>query len=193
MTNYLPLINLLKQANTKLKRPKIRLLLEDEKQFVVKLAGETSRNKGAVYLCGEDYGDYYGKIMPHNPEHISWATFPNKELKAQIVKALTNFIQNPAETANVYGKVTSNCCFCGLTLTAEESVTAGYGPICAENYGLPWGAIDKEVTEIVEQIDFGPQDEDLLSRLDEPLTLEDAFKQIAELRKMVEHLYHRNN
>jgi hypothetical protein len=33
----------------------------------------------------------------------------------------------------------SNCCFCGRVLTDPRSVRWGYGPTCAENFGLPWG------------------------------------------------------
>lgn len=31
------------------------------------------------------------------------------------------------------------CMFCGLELTDDPSVVAGYGPVCAEKYDLPWG------------------------------------------------------
>ncbi len=30
---------------------------------------------------------------------------------------------------------------CGLDLTDERSTSAGYGPICAGKYGLPWGEV----------------------------------------------------
>ena len=30
------------------------------------------------------------------------------------------------------------CCFCGITLTNKISIFHGYGPICADYYGLPW-------------------------------------------------------
>lgn len=44
-----------------------------------------------------------------------------------------------ATMAKEYGDATHNCCFCGLDLTDERSTSAGYGPICAGKYGLPWG------------------------------------------------------
>jgi hypothetical protein len=52
-----------------------------------------------------------------------------------------------AAMAKQYGDATHNCCFCGLDLTDERSTSAGYGPICAGKYGLPWGevpAIEKQ-------------------------------------------------
>ena len=36
-----------------------------------------------------------------------------------------------------YAKLTNHCSFCGLALTNDFSVVYGYGPICAENWGLP--------------------------------------------------------
>ena len=44
-----------------------------------------------------------------------------------------------AAMAKKYGDATHNCCFCGLDLTDERSTSAGYGPICAGKYHLPWG------------------------------------------------------
>jgi len=31
-----------------------------------------------------------------------------------------------------------------VTLTDPRSVAVGYGPDCADNYGLPWGALQCE-------------------------------------------------
>lgn len=33
----------------------------------------------------------------------------------------------------------NRCCFCGHLLTDERSTSAGYGPVCADHWGLPWG------------------------------------------------------
>ena len=50
---------------------------------------------------------------------------------------------NPTEAAKVSGKLTNQCCFCNRALTDERSVIHGYGPVCAQNFGLPWD-ISKE-------------------------------------------------
>lgn len=39
-----------------------------------------------------------------------------------------------------FGKITGTCVFCSRRLTDERSVEAGYGPKCAANNGLAWGA-----------------------------------------------------
>jgi len=49
--------------------------------------------------------------------------------------------------ARVYATRTSCCCFCGLELTTAESVGSGYGPICAEKWGLPWADSEGAVRE----------------------------------------------
>lgn len=49
--------------------------------------------------------------------------------------------ENPLAAARLWGQRTSRCCFCNLPLETPESVTAGYGPVCAENWGLPWGEV----------------------------------------------------
>ena len=44
-----------------------------------------------------------------------------------------------AEIAKAHAEDHHACMFCGLELTDDPSVAAGYGPVCAEKYGLPWG------------------------------------------------------
>lgn len=37
------------------------------------------------------------------------------------------------------GKDMDGCCFCNSALTDPRSKEVGYGPVCAANWGLPWG------------------------------------------------------
>lgn len=39
-----------------------------------------------------------------------------------------------------FAQAGSQCFICGRDLDTPESLTAGYGPVCAEKLGLPWGA-----------------------------------------------------
>ena len=39
------------------------------------------------------------------------------------------------------GRTVGTCCFCLAGLSTPESVAAGYGPVCAERFGLPWGDV----------------------------------------------------
>lgn len=56
-------------------------------------------------------------------------------------------IKYPLAMAVKFGKQMGRCCFCGIELTTPESVTAGYGPICADKWGLPWGHVDPAIAE----------------------------------------------
>jgi hypothetical protein len=47
--------------------------------------------------------------------------------------------QISAERAAEFGHVTGQCVFCMRELTDERSIAAGYGPVCADYYSLPWG------------------------------------------------------
>ena len=44
-----------------------------------------------------------------------------------------------AEQASAFGGLTGTCVFCSRRLTDERSIAVGYGPVCAEREGLPWG------------------------------------------------------
>lgn len=46
---------------------------------------------------------------------------------------------DPEGTAAAYGHLTGACCFCRRALSDERSVSVGYGPVCADHFGLAWG------------------------------------------------------
>jgi len=51
--------------------------------------------------------------------------------KAAVIEAC----EDPSKAAVAYGKAWSICAICGHTLTNDESIARGIGPICAENFG----------------------------------------------------------
>lgn len=55
------------------------------------------------------------------------------------IRELTADMVVSPEQAARFGKLYGICCFCSRTLTDERSIGVGYGPVCAEHYGLPWG------------------------------------------------------
>lgn len=154
MVNFTKIINFMHHANTQLQKPKVRMLLPVRRELNLTLAAAHSRNPGAVYMKGPDYGDYYGKIMPQAPHTISWSTMVNAADKKDIVALLVDFMEDPTKVAKIYACETGNCCFCGLALTDPRSIAVGYGPICAEKYGLPWGEVQlsAEADEVMEQL-----------------------------------------
>lgn len=55
------------------------------------------------------------------------------------IHRLTADMKVTAEQAAQFGALTGACVFCSRRLTDERSVTVGYGPVCADKAGLPWG------------------------------------------------------
>lgn len=55
---------------------------------------------------------------------------------------LRRFAADPAGEAAAHGHLTGRCCFCNHRLgegSSQLSVAVGYGPDCADHYGLPFG------------------------------------------------------
>ena len=115
-------------AKVHLKYPKIRLQSEG-KEIVISPAPMTGNNPGALYVKVSN--EYAGKITKEG----KWLARERGSLET----LLLNFAADPKGEAIKYGKLTGNCCFCARTLTADNSLETGYGPICAARYGLPHG------------------------------------------------------
>lgn len=129
-----------------MKRMKIRFESEDGRRFAVSPAQATSKNAGMYYVKNGD--TYLGKITCDGEFKGAYGIDNDAVVAAQA--ALVEFNKDPAGKAKAYGRLTSSCCFCGLELNDPRSVMAGYGPICAENYGLPIPSM-KEALAYVEQ------------------------------------------
>ena len=61
------------------------------------------------------------------------------EIGPSVFEFLQDFEKDPISGAKLQARKTSNCCFCCNRLTDPRSVLMGYGPTCADNFGLPWG------------------------------------------------------
>jgi hypothetical protein len=71
--------------------------------------------------------------------HIKAGKFaPKFECSPAETAAVLDCCQDPHKAAKAFGKAFSKCCVCGQTLTNDESIARGIGPICASNFG--WGA-----------------------------------------------------
>lgn len=91
-------------------------------QIVTNAAGDIVR----LYARKAD-GRLYGKIQVDG----EW-TYTAGAMRG--VRHLT------ADEAAAWGHATDHCVFCSRALEDLRSTTVGYGPVCADNYGLPWGA-----------------------------------------------------
>lgn len=73
-----------------------------------------------------------GRILPDG-------TLKMNQADTQEEQFIVSYSDDPKATMKNYGALTGNCCFCSKRLTDSRSTDVGYGPDCAEHYGLNWG------------------------------------------------------
>lgn len=76
-------------------------------------------------------GRTYAKVLEESPETESGWTFTYVRGATRNLTAATLL---SLEEAKAFGALYGTCCCCGRTLTNEESIAAGIGPICAEKF-----------------------------------------------------------
>lgn len=131
--DFSAVIDLFRRAQQHLKYPKIRLMCGSD-PVILSIAGPASKAPGTVNVTGDgQYPDraWYGRVTPAGV----WEPSQRANIDA-IGELLRQLATDPARVAALYGKLTGNCCFCQRELTDARSVTAGYGPVCADHYGL---------------------------------------------------------
>jgi hypothetical protein len=113
--------------------PKIRTALADGKKVVLSPARVDSANAGFIYIrFGEQY---YGKVSPDGKLTLPSFVEPCEEVH-ELIQEIAN---DPSKAGKAQGQRLGWCIFCSRTLTTNESLFYGYGPICAEKWGLEWG------------------------------------------------------
>lgn len=129
------LFSLLRKARNSIKYPSIRMVTTDG-------------SKVQIFLAVKDYiglkvdGVYQGKIL--DTGKFFWYPVSMDSIKQEIEA----FCKIPTHAAKVNGQKYGHCCFCKQELTNAISVYNGYGPICADNYGLPWEAPEVEIPDV---------------------------------------------
>lgn len=128
--NAKPMADFLSAARDRgLKFPKVNFLTTDKRTLVLSLAGSTSKYPGSVQVKVD--GEWIGRVEPDG--NVAGPLSRN----ATMVQTLAIIAGDPAQAAKAYGAVTGACSFCRRELTDAGSVEVGYGPICADKYGLP--------------------------------------------------------
>jgi len=118
------------QANG-LTRPRISLSVEGTARADIAPA----RDGEALHIRvdGSYVGTLAAGIFRARGSHI------DPQVVDAVRSSLHDLAENPTGTATAYGRLTGQCCFCRRALTDSRSVAMGYGPICAERFGLEWG------------------------------------------------------
>jgi hypothetical protein len=113
--------------------PKIRFTLgQPGNEINYKIYARVHKNPGNLVLKQDGKhilelspaGDFFWDSSVENAEKLQLKHYLDSE---DLVKKLA-----------ATGRQTNNCCFCSTGLTNHISVAVGYGPICADNWGLPW-------------------------------------------------------
>ena len=106
----------------------------------VYLSGPQSSFPGAATVIIQetpenyDNNNYLATVFRDAP--VRWSMVNAKDELIQ--RAIRALVENPVESAVSSGRQTGICMFCMRPLTHAVSLHHGYGPICADRYGLPW-------------------------------------------------------
>jgi len=111
------------------KQPNVRFLGPQNAELRLTLAKASSKNPGAVFVYLRD--EYLGSIA------VDGTVRGDLTRRVDVLTLLTTIAAAPAVAAKAYGALYCHCSFCNLKLEDAGSVEVGYGPICADNYGLP--------------------------------------------------------
>lgn len=106
--------------------------------FRLSIAGPRARVPGSLTVTSDDRDQdgqraWYGRVQSHGEFE------PSRDAPADLGDKLRRLAADPAGVAAEYGRLHGRCCFCNKALRDERSTAVGYGPDCADHYGLPWG------------------------------------------------------
>jgi hypothetical protein len=106
--------------------------------------GARSAYTGAVNVTSAE-GDYDGRTWYGRIERDGTLR-SGRDMTDAVRAMLERLAADPAGFAAAHGRLTGNCCFCRKALTDERSTAVGYGPVCADHFGLPWGTVPAAAT-----------------------------------------------
>jgi hypothetical protein len=114
--------------------------------FRVNVAGGRAREPGSLTVTSVDRTQYStrfggGEQRQYFGRVTRAGIFePARGAPEGLGAKLRQFACDPAGEAARYGRLHGVCCFCNKPLRDERSTSVGYGPVCADHFGLPWGA-----------------------------------------------------
>lgn len=124
------------KAATKLKHPKLKLVLEGGQDVRLARAGSASKWPGSIIVTSDAaFGSntYFGRVSKEG-EFVASA-----KNSTALTTQLTDLMIRVATEPGAIGKMMGHCIFCRLPLTDDRSKAVGYGSKCSENWNLPWG------------------------------------------------------
>lgn len=143
---HAPIADFINAAKARgLKFPKARFLAPDgQTEMRLSIAGGQSKAPGAVnVVLHPDHNQptvWLGRIERDGTVAGRLADASNLLLgmaMPHVLGELARIAADPADAARRYGALMGRCSFCNARLTDEGSVEVGYGPVCAQKWGLP--------------------------------------------------------
>jgi len=114
--------------------------------FRVSIAGARAAQPGSLTVTaidkvfnsfrGRDERPWFGRVS------LAGVFEAGRNAPDGLADKLRRFSADPAGEAAAHGHLTGRCCFCNKRLGEgqdQRSVAVGYGPDCADHFGLPWG------------------------------------------------------
>jgi hypothetical protein len=132
--DFKKVIELFAIAKQHVRYPRIVLQVNTQ-PIALSLAGQNSKAPGTVNVTdGQPFGQnqWFGRVAADG----RWEKSEYGDENPEVRSFLRKFAMDPAGMAKEFGKLTGRCCFCNLPLKDEKSTAAGFGPVCAKNYGL---------------------------------------------------------
>lgn len=117
-----------------LKFPKV-VLTSGSTTIKLYVAGDRAKHPGSLTVLRQVGAEFQweGRVMPDGTATLS------RSADQSTLGILRAFAADPEGVAAASGKMTGCCSFCHLPLSDERSIAVGYGPTCAQHWGLPWG------------------------------------------------------
>jgi hypothetical protein len=146
-----PLVALFAKAKEHLKRPAVVLEADGVGEIRLSEAGQRARVPGSINVTTPGpFGErvWYGRVT------VDGFFQPTNKVAVPepLVEAIRVFAADPVGQAARHGHLTGRCCFCNRKLEDERSTAVGYGPICADHFGLPWGAERTDIAELGKEV-----------------------------------------
>lgn len=118
-------------------RIKWKSLIDNLNDITFYITGVKSKYPDNLGVCTTVRQEWTPLVICHRQGPPIWAPYTFDKVWLQ--QKLKKLIEEGAESFVANGQVTGICCFCGIHLVTHNSIAAGYGPVCADKYGLPWG------------------------------------------------------
>ena len=127
-----PIFDLFKRAHKKGSTLTLRIMVDGRQLKLTQISDGKPININEYPIQGKIW---HGALEPTGKLSLTE--------KCKIPEGLTQILMelavDPSKATGKQGRLMKCCCFCGIGLTSEDSRYYGYGPICAENFGLEWG------------------------------------------------------